>query len=225
MQASHLRRAAWSAAALAAVLAWDLSGADLPLARLAGDSHGFSLRTHWLAAGVLHDGARHLAWLLALVLCVLAAWPLGPWRRLPWRRRVQLAAVPLFASALVALLKTSSSTSCPWDLAAFGGVARHVPHWQWFAADGGPGRCFPAGHASTGFAFAGGWFAWHDTAPALANAWLAMALCAGLALGIAQQLRGAHFMSHTLWTAWICWMAGWLLDPLFRTRCRAEVAA
>mgnify|MGYP003449324878 CR=1 FL=1 len=38
----------------------------------------------------------------------------------------------------------------------------------------------------------------------------------GFALGAVQQLRGAHFMSHTLWTAWICWTLGWLADPLFR---------
>ena len=31
---------------------------------------------------------------------------------------------------------------------------------------------------------------------------------AGLLLGLGQQWRGAHFMSHTLWSAWICWMVG-----------------
>jgi membrane-associated PAP2 superfamily phosphatase len=39
-----------------------------------------------------------------------------------------------------------------------------------------------------------------------------MAAVFGLSLGIAQQLRGAHFMSHTLWTAWFCLAVGWLLD-------------
>jgi len=36
-----------------------------------------------------------------------------------------------------------------------------------------------------------------------------------MVLGIGQQLRGAHFMSHTLWTGWLCWMTAWLSDPLF----------
>ena len=31
-------------------------------------------------------------------------------------------------------------------------------------------------------------------------------------MGLAQQMRGAHFMSHTLWTGWLCWTAGWLFD-------------
>jgi membrane-associated PAP2 superfamily phosphatase len=27
----------------------------------------------------------------------------------------------------------------------------------------------------------------------------------GIAYGIGQMLRGAHYPSHTMWTAWICW--------------------
>ena len=42
---------------------------------------------------------------------------------------------------------------------------------------------------------------------------LAVGLC-GLGLGLAQTLRGAHYPSHTLWTAAICWgisVASWSL--------------
>jgi len=49
-------------------------------------------------------------------------------------------------------------------------------------------------------------------APAVARRWLAAALAAGLVLGVAQQLRGAHFMSHTLWSAWLCWVVAWGID-------------
>jgi membrane-associated PAP2 superfamily phosphatase len=38
---------------------------------------------------------------------------------------------------------------------------------------------------------------------------LLIAVLAGLILGLSQQMRGAHFMSHTLWTAWLCWTVGW----------------
>ena len=37
----------------------------------------------------------------------------------------------------------------------------------------------------------------------------------GLLLGVAQQLRGAHYMSHTFWTAWYCWVAAASLDLYF----------
>ena len=39
-------------------------------------------------------------------------------------------------------------------------------------------------------------------------------LLAGLVLGLGQQWRGAHFTSHTLWTAWLCWGVAFGLDRL-----------
>ena len=118
----------------------------------------------------------------------------------------------LLSLAVVSITKNLSATSCPWDLAQFGGVARHVSHWALGVLDGGSGRCFPAGHASAGFAFLGGYFALRHKAPTAARWWLAGALLAGFVLGAAQQVRGAHFMSHTLWTGWLCWTTGWLCD-------------
>jgi len=116
------------------------------------------------------------------------------------------------ALGVVSSLKSLSATSCPWDLAEFGGVARYASHWALGMVDGGGGRCFPAGHASAGFAFVGGYFALRRRQPRAARLWLAASLAAGLVLGGAQQVRGAHFMSHTLWTGWLCWTTGWLCD-------------
>jgi len=203
-------------ALLAVPLLWDLSGLDMALAQRMGDQAGFALRENWWLRQVLHEGARQAAWLLGIVLCLGVAWPFGPLRRLPFARRLQLALSALLATAVVLLTKSASHTSCPWDLAQFGGVAHYRSHWLgWWLGDGGPGRCFPAGHASAGFAFLTGWFALRHDLPRLARVWLVAALVAGLLLGLVQQLRGAHFMSHTLWTAWICWMVGWAVDHAF----------
>lgn len=191
-------------------LAWDAGGLDLPLARLAGSAGGFPWRDHWLLGAVLHEGARWLAWLLALALCLAVWWPMGPLARIGTGQRLRLAVSVLLGAALVALLKAGSRTSCPWDLAQFGGFARHVSHWS-VQADGGSGRCFPAGHAASGFSFVGGFFAFHDSDRRLARRWLAAALAAGLVLGLAQQWRGAHFMSHTLWSAVVCWTSACLV--------------
>lgn len=203
------------------VLAWDASGLDLPLARLAGSPTGFAWKEHWLLATLAHDAARRLAWLLALGLCLAVWWPVGPLARIGARRRLQLAATTLFAAFLVSVLKAGSQTSCPWDLADFGGFAHYASHWS-LQPDGGSGRCFPAGHASSGFAFVGGYFAFRPSEPRTARRWLAAAAAAGLLLGLAQQWRGAHFMSHTLWTALVCWAAAWALDALWPRAPRAE---
>lgn len=224
MQLSAIRIGAISFAALIALLSWDLSGLDMPLARLAAGSRGFPLRDHWLLTTLLHSGAKYLAWIAIVALCLSVAWPVGALRRVPMRRRMQIAASALLASAFITLLKVGSHTSCPWDLSEFGGIATHVSHWSgWEEQDGGAGHCFPAGHATTGFALVGGFFALRNDLPGLARSWALFALVAGVVLGIGQQLRGAHFMSHTLWTGWLCWMSAWLADPLFAER-RAPVA-
>jgi membrane-associated PAP2 superfamily phosphatase len=204
--------AAFTLGTLVLLLAWDGSGLDLALARLAGGPNGFPWRDHWLVSGVLHEWARPAGWLVAAWLLGGVWWPTGVLRALPRSARLQWAASFVLALLLINWLKQSSATSCPWDLAPFGGAGQYLSHWAWGRVDGGPGRCFPAGHAATGFAFIGGYFALRDAAPRHALRCLWASAVAGLALGLAQQLRGAHFMSHTLWTGWLCWAAAWAVD-------------
>ncbi|MGE8319330.1 MAG: phosphatase PAP2 family protein [Comamonas sp.] len=214
----------WLAATLAGfalVLLWDQSGLDLAVARLWGGAQGFALRDNPFLDLYMHDAMQWLGWALAFALSIGVWFPFGVLRRLPVARRVQVVVSVLAALALVGLLKHSSSTSCPWDMAAFGGLAEPVSHWRWGLRDGGSGHCFPAGHAATGFAFVGGYFALHRDAPRAARWWLLAALAVGAVLGLAQQMRGAHYTSHTLWTAWLCWLAGWLTDTLVQRLQRA----
>ena len=202
----------WTLLGLVLLLAWDCSGLDLTLARWAGGAEGFQLQNHWLWSGILHDRIRPLPWLVELTLLVTIWRPFGSFRQLPVERRVQMALSTLLALLLVSSIKLHSKSSCPWDLKEFGGLATYVSHWTWGLADGGGGNCFPAGHASAGFAFLAGFFVFRHVLPARARRWLVGAVAAGLLLGLAQQLRGAHYMSHTLWTAWFCWTSAALVD-------------
>ena len=214
-RASNFRLGVLTLVALAALLVWDATGWDLPLARLAGSPFGFTWRTNSFLVHVMHEGARDLSWALVTALFIAIRWPVGVLRRLGTGDRVQLALTTLAAVIAVSLIKHSSNTSCPWDLKEFGGVARYVSHWSWGVPDGGPGGCFPAGHASAAFAYAGGYFVLRRASARAAAIWLAVALVAGLVLGLAQQVRGAHYMSHTLWTAWICWTVGFAIELVF----------
>ncbi len=221
MNPTHERRlATLTLALLLALLAWDASALDMSLARLFGDAHGFALSQNSVLTDGLHDGARLLSWLLVMGLTLAVWWPPAWLRPLQRIERLQLVVTTLSGALAVALFKSFSTTSCPWDLAAFGGTAQHVSHWLRLA-DGGSGHCFPAGHASSGFAFVGGYFALQRSSPARARAWLGTSLAAGLLLGVAQQVRGAHFMSHTLWTGWLCWALAFGLDATLR-RCIAR---
>jgi membrane-associated PAP2 superfamily phosphatase len=207
--------------ALAALMAWDATTGDLALARMAGSALGFPLRSNPFMVHVMHEGMRDLSWVLVISLFVAIRWPLGFLRRLSTGERAQLALTVLASVIAVSLLKHASHTSCPWDLQEFGGVARYVSHWSWGLDDGGPGGCFPAGHASAAFAYVGGYFVLRRTVPRAAAIWLVVAMVAGLLLGVSQQLRGAHYMSHTFWTAWVCWTVGFVID-LAATRFKAH---
>lgn len=209
----------WVLATLALALGfllWEAAGGDRWLADMAGNASGFAWRSHWLLDNLVHGGGRWLAWVLALALCLGVWWPIGPLRPLGLPRRLQLAGSVLLSVAVVALLKSVNPAACPWSLSAYGGAAEPVSHWLWWALPaGGRGGCFPAGHASAGFAFIGGYFVFRPAAPGLARRWLVAAVAAGLLLGVSQQWRGAHFMSHTLWSGWLCWCLAWALDAAF----------
>lgn len=196
---------------LLGVLLWDASPGDLALARWMADANGFAWRRNTLFIAWTHESPRAIALVLLVWICAGFARPTGCLLRLDRRERGVLALAVLIAMALPGTLKQWSLTSCPWDLAPFGGMARYVSHWQWGAADGGSGHCFPAGHAAAGYAFIGGWFVFRASAPAIARRWLVLSLLAGTMLGLAQQWRGAHFMSHTLWTAWLSAAAGFAI--------------
>ena len=181
---------------------WELLGWDLAVSGWFADASGFAWRDHPLPRDVLHGGGRWASAAVLLLLVVDAVRPLvdGPSRGRRWLG-IGLVLLPL---AVVPSLKRVSSTSCPWDLAQFGGTLPYVPHWLPGVTDGGSGRCFPSGHAVAAFALWGVVFAWRDARPGLARAWFIGVAVVGLLFGWAQLVRGAHFVSHPLWSAWLC---------------------
>jgi len=197
--------------ALVLLIAWDSTDFDMVLAAPLGTPHGFPLRNNWFLVKIAREGARRAAWLPALWLIAGIWWPTGVLRRLTQRQRIEWVMLLLLALAAVSAVKQHSPTSCPWDLAQFGGSARWISHWA-LTPDGGPGRCLPGGHASAGFAYFSGYFVLRRSEPKAARWCLVAALAAGLLFGVTQQLRGAHFMSHTFWAAWLCWTSCWLGD-------------
>lgn len=218
--------AAVAAGGLAALAAWDATGLDIAAARWLGGPAGFPWRDHWLTAGLLHGGIRALAWALLAAL-VAGLWhPWGPLRSLSKAQRLWMLGTIAACVALIPLIKRFSATSCPWSLAEFGGsVMRYVPHWVRGVTDGGPGRCFPSGHVSSAFGFLPAWFVLREADPPAARRALALTLAAGTALGAVQVARGAHYPSHPLWTAWICWVVSALMFHILRPGGRADGCA
>ncbi|WP_129138708.1 phosphatase PAP2 family protein [Modicisalibacter coralii] len=194
-------------------------GVDFRLADLwyALEGGRWSLEHAWWTQRVLHDAGRTLSISMGAVLIVaLVLSGVSPrWRR--WRRPLGYLFLAVAASTLsVSLLKQTISMDCPWDLARYGGDRDSIGLFAARPADYPDTACFPAGHASAGYAWIALYFFFARVAPRWRRAGLAVGLGLGLAFGIAQQLRGAHFLSHDLWTLMICvtWsrlLALWLL--------------
>lgn len=173
----------------------------------AWQGHHWALRFNFITEQLIHKLGRDLstaAWLGVLVAWIVARTrpSLSRWRR----PLAYLALSTLLATVLVVWVKSWSNMDCPWDLLRYGGERPFVGLFGLRPIGLSRGVCFPAGHASAGYAWMALYFFSLNTRPQ----WRWLGLSAGIALGalfgISQQLRGAHFLSHDLWTAAICWL-------------------
>ncbi len=67
-------------------------------------------------------------------------------------------------------------------------------------------------------AFMTGYFVYRLTQPKRAYFFLFSGFILGFAMGWAQMMRGAHFLSHNLWTAWIVWCINVLIYSCYYSR-------
>lgn len=147
--------------------------------------------------------------LTGVTLLVLA---LGParWReRLRLDRRALWVAVATIATvpALAGLGKNISNVFCPSEIRRYGGHVPYVKLCESYPADDRPaqrGHCFPAGHASGGFALLA--LAWLRPTRRARIVGLALGFGIGWWMGAYQMLKGAHYLSHTVTTMLIAWI-------------------
>jgi membrane-associated PAP2 superfamily phosphatase len=215
------RQIAWiSALGLIGVLLWDASALDLPVMQLWGTAEGFALKDQRLLSHLLHTRGQQASVVAFIFLMVMVWRPLGPWRQLSRRERLTSLLAVVLSLLSVSLLKRWSLTSCPWDLQVFGGVANYVSHWRWGVPDGGGGHCFPGGHASSAMGFLAACLPFLLSSDArlqtTGQRLLALIALLGVVFGLTQTVRGAHYPSHTFWTAWICWSVGALAYRLMQ---------
>lgn len=171
-------------------------------------------RTLFFLGHTLLKKVTVVGWLLCLVMAIAAGWV--P-RLLPWRRALLTFFVMAACVAqLVQSLKGASIHACPYDLAMYGG------HDRWFAlfdpatVASRLGHCWPGGHASAGFAVIAGYFALRMQAPRWAHRLLAAGVLLGSVMAAVQIVRGAHFLSHNLWSLWLTWAVCLAIDMLIR---------
>lgn len=177
--------------------------------------NSWAWKNRWLAETFFHKGGRAVSLLLVLVVLVLliAAHTnrvLGAHKKPLWYLLLATVGGSLFVSTCKSLL----AVSCPWEFERYGGHLFYVGVVEQLFLRNGEG-CFPAGHASAGYAWISCYFFGLYYQSKWRWAGLAIPIFIGLALGFAQQIRGAHFISHDLWTLALCWFFSLLLFFVF----------
>ncbi len=180
-----------------------------------GDS-SWALRDAWITSTLIHNDGRKLVAVCAVILLLLLiashfVQALKPYRKGLW----YLAVSAVGAGVAINLLKQATHVDCPWDLLRYGGDFPYIKKFAVHPKDFQTGACFPAGHASAGYAWLGLYYFARDLFPRWQRAALTGVVLLGLVFGIGQQLRGAHFLSHDLWTLGLCWLCATLLYLAF----------
>lgn len=175
--------------------------------------NAWSLQHYWLTETLLHNYARTLNESLTIALLGLWIWRSVVLKdRSHKQRALGVLLLSLLCSfATVAILKRLIPMECPWDLQQFGGESAFWGLFDTRPATLASNQCFPAGHSSIGFAWLALYYYWRETKPHRALQGLFIGVSLGLLLGFVQQLRGAHFISHDIATATICWLVSTLL--------------
>lgn len=196
--------------AMVILLVGQYTDADLMLADLYYDPlhKTFPWKDSWFGRDFMHGHVKNaITWTGFLLIGTVIVDLLVPIRRFSPLLRLQLRFMTLAAilePMLVRSFKEESNLHCPVAIDLYGGnhpLLRLLdpPPAGWSA-----GHCFPAGHASAGMWLAALAVLWLPSRPRKAAAVFAGGIGIGLFMGWVQQMRGQHFLSHTLATAWLC---------------------
>ena len=183
---------------------------------------GFPLKSNAILKLYLHDEAKHLIVIAALVHLFLWLLSFIPsyWmnmkglasrfmQHLRTERQSYLYVflAMIMATGLVTELKKITGVQCPWSITRYGGDQEHSSFMTPSPATATKvGECWPAGHAGRGFSLFALFFAWRNKHPKRARAGLAVAITVGVIFSVSRMLQGAHFFSHNVWAALICWV-------------------
>lgn len=169
--------------------------------------HAFLWRDNWFATVFMHRWAKYVLIVAGLgVLGLLMVDVSRSIKLLNNATRKKLAVVGssfIAIPAVISVMKSQSIHHCPWDLQRYGGYAPYLRLFDVLPEGVKAGHCFPAGHASSGWWLAACFVFWLPRRPRMAALVFILGLLPGFILGWGQQLRGAHFLTHTLWSAWI----------------------
>lgn len=189
---------------------FEVSDADYYVQRLFydNDQHLWLLgRDNSALRFVFYDGIKGLLLVLVILLLLVTFVPRQNPLIVKIRPRIYLALLSITLTlATVSGLKAVTNVACPAQLTLFGGSIPHVSLFSHYPEEQRPDkrqRCFPAGHASGGFALLSLVFLFKSRRQ---QRWVVVvSLLLGWVMGLYKMLIGDHFLSHTLISMLIAW--------------------
>lgn len=175
-----------------------------------GDRQGWLIDYHdALPHFFFYRGIKVLLATLGVVCVVMLLLSWRSPRRDRFRRGCLLMLLSLvFVPAILSGSRNLTNIYCPRQLQRYGGDKPYVKLFEPRPKPSPRGRCFPAGHASGGFALMMAYFALDLRRHKRLG--LAVGLTVGWVMGLYQMMNGAHFLSHTVASmsgAWIIILA------------------
>lgn len=208
----------WMVLALLVILTGLLgaTGADLAIASHFYREGGWPVGSlqPWKFLYWLHWKQALLLALIGLV-AVFTGWLKANARQ--WvRPGVFLVLLLVLANGLMvnALFKNHWDRPRPRDVVQFGGEREFRQPWQPGTANLDRGRSFPSGHAAAAFYMMAPFFIYRLRKPAVAYAWLIGGMLFGGAMSYARISQGGHFLTDTLWSWGMLYLAGLVLSEL-----------
>ncbi|MBF0272015.1 MAG: phosphatase PAP2 family protein [Magnetococcales bacterium] len=157
---------------------------------------------------IFYTGAKWAVVLVAIGILVALLWSRKSPSLIPCRRPLMVLLLSLIlVPGTISSLKNVTNVHCPWSLTRYGGTLPFVPVLDTQPADFPavrPGKCYPAGHPSGGFAFMALFFLFSTRR----RQWLGLGfgISLGWIMGIYQMMKGAHFLSHVLVSMLLSWL-------------------
>jgi membrane-associated PAP2 superfamily phosphatase len=167
----------------------------------------FAWKNTWFANEFMHVYVKDF--IIVIAISLIAFVLLDSLKNFQWLDHLSRFKLRFVASAsviipfVISTLKHNSMLHCPWDITRYGGNAPFVRLLDQVPLGMDAGHCFPAGHASTGLWLAAICVFWLPNQPKTALKVFFAGLSVGFFLGWVQQMRGAHFLFHTLWSTWL----------------------
>lgn len=200
-----------AAALIVAVIFFGVSGTDIWIQNFFYDplTHQWALnREDPVLSFIFYDGIKRLIIIFNLIILIglIAGWK-RPFLSKYRRGLLIVLLSSIFVPIIVGSLKAITNIPCPKNLEIYGGAYPHTCVWEKYPStfcNQKKIKCWPAGHASGGFALLSLYFLFRTRKAKIAA--LSGVMVIGWSMGTYKMLIGDHFLSHTVITMILAWL-------------------